>query len=98
MLLIEEDILGFDWGKGPKSYPEKHPVCHRFSTDTLTEQQEAASGQNRHLLDLTLITQYSNTATTELENKQITSDDKKVNELDTNNRFKNQIFREKCYK
>ena len=32
MLLIE-DTLGFDWGKGPKSFPEKRPVCRRFSTD-----------------------------------------------------------------
>ena len=35
-LLIKEDILGFDWGKCPKSYSEK-PVCRRFSTDALTD-------------------------------------------------------------
>ena len=51
MLLIEEDTLGFDWGKGPKSYPEKCPVCRRFSTDALVEQPKAAGCQNRHLLD-----------------------------------------------
>ena len=58
MLLIEEDTLGFDWGKGPKSYPEKCPVCCRFSTDfcrfstdTLAEWPEAAGCRNRHLLD-----------------------------------------------
>ena len=46
---VEEDTLGFDWGKGPKSYPEKRPVCHRFSTNTLTDWPEAAGCQNRHL-------------------------------------------------
>ena len=50
-VLIEEDTLGFDWGKGPKFYPEKCPVCHRFSTDALTEQPKAAGCRNRHLLD-----------------------------------------------
>ena len=50
MLLIEEDTLGFDCGKGPKSYPEKkRPVCRRFSTDALTGRPEAAGCQNRHL-------------------------------------------------
>ena len=29
-LLIEEDTLEFDWGKGPKSYPEERPICRRF--------------------------------------------------------------------
>ena len=42
MLLIEEDILGFNWGKGPKSYPEKRPVCRIFSIDALTERPEVA--------------------------------------------------------
>ena len=50
MLLIKEDTLEFDWGKGPKPYPEKRPVCHRFSTDALTERPEAAGCRNRHLL------------------------------------------------
>ena len=51
MLLIEEDTLGFDWGKCPKSYLEKCPVCCRFSTDALTEQPKAAGCRNRYLLD-----------------------------------------------
>ena len=51
MLLIEEDTLGFDWGRGPKSYLEKRSVCPRFSTDALTERPEVAGCQNRHLLD-----------------------------------------------
>ena len=50
-LLIEEDTLGFDWGKGPKSYPEKRPVCRRISKDGLTERPEADGCRNRHLLD-----------------------------------------------
>ena len=50
-LLIEEDTLKFDWGKSPKSYPEKRPVCRRFSTDALTERSEATVNRNRHLLD-----------------------------------------------
>ena len=49
--LIEEDTLRFDWGKSPKSYPEKRPVYRRFSTDTLTEWPEATDCRNRHLLD-----------------------------------------------
>ena len=43
--------LEFDWGKCPKSYPEKRPVCRRFSTDALKERLEAAGCRNRHLLD-----------------------------------------------
>ena len=43
MLVIEEDTLGFDWGKGPKSNLDKRPVCLRFSTDSLTEWIEAAA-------------------------------------------------------
>ena len=48
-MLIEEDTLGFDWGKGPKSYPEKCPLCRRFSTDALTERPEATGCWKRHL-------------------------------------------------
>ena len=53
MSLMEEDTLGFDWGEGLKSYPEKRPVCCRFSTNALTEWPEDAGCRNRHLLDLT---------------------------------------------
>ena len=50
-MLMEEHSFGFDWGKGHKSYPEKCPVCRRFSTDALTERAEATGYRNRHLLD-----------------------------------------------
>ena len=46
--MLIKDTLGFDWGKGSKSYPEKRPVCRRFST----ERPEAAGCWNKHLLDL----------------------------------------------
>ena len=49
MLLIEGDTLGFDWGIGLKSYPEKRPVCRWFSIDALTDWPEAAGCRNRHL-------------------------------------------------
>ena len=51
MLLIEEDTLGFDWGKGPKSYPEDQLAYRRFSTDALREWPKANERLNRHLLD-----------------------------------------------
>ena len=54
MLLIEEDTLGFDWGKGPKSYSENALFAADFSTDALTERPEAAGCRNRHLLDFHL--------------------------------------------
>ena len=50
MLLIEEDTLGFDWGKGPKYYSEKRPVCRRFSTNAFIERPQDACCRNRHLL------------------------------------------------
>ena len=51
MLLIEEDTLWFDRGKGPKFYPEKRPICRRLSTDALIERPKATGSRNRHLLD-----------------------------------------------
>ena len=38
-------------GRVPSPTWKKCPVCHRFSTDTLTEQPEAAGCRNRHLLN-----------------------------------------------
>ena len=51
LLLIEEDTLGFIERRVPKSYPEKRPVCCRFSTDALTDRPDAAGCWNKHLLD-----------------------------------------------
>ena len=52
MVLIEEDTLGFDWGKGPKGPTQKNALfAADFSTDALTERPEAAGCRNRHLLD-----------------------------------------------
>ena len=39
MFLIEENALGFDWGKDTKSYPGKNAP---FAADVLTERPEAA--------------------------------------------------------
>ena len=50
MLLIAEDTLVFDWGKGPKPYLENALFAADFF-DALTEWPEAAGCRDRHLLD-----------------------------------------------
>ena len=49
-LLIEEDTLGFNWGKGPKSYLENAQFAADFP-QTHWQRTGAASYRNRHLLD-----------------------------------------------
>ena len=50
-VFIEEDTLGFDWGKGPKSYPEKCPVAADFLQTHWQSDPSQPGCRNRHLLD-----------------------------------------------
>ena len=51
MLLIEENTLGFDWGKGPKSYPENALFAADFPQTHWQSDPRPPVCRNRHLLD-----------------------------------------------